>query len=174
MNKPEYILVDELGTIVTAVKTALTLTNLNYQYGYIRELNETLLQWSKNPIDSPKKYPLIWLEQPFTIQRGIPAYFGSVNIRLFIMMGSSKDLKAEQRMDLVYKAVIYPIYRELLNQMSMSPVFLIDSFENIQHTFEDRYFWPNQQEVLKDIIDCSVITISNLQIANNLNCLPKN
>lgn len=61
MNKPEYILVDEVGSVVTAVKAALSLTVLNYQYGYVTELKETLATFDKSEAFADKKFPLIYL-----------------------------------------------------------------------------------------------------------------
>ena len=124
MNQPEYIVVDEIGTVVEAVKTSLGLDVLNYQYGYVEELNETLQQWSKNPDYAPLKFPLVWAMQPFTIVRGEGGIYGSVEgLRIFIINSSGKELKAKDRMENNFKTVIYPIYREFMSQLNLSPAF---------------------------------------------------
>nr|MBA3971805.1 hypothetical protein [Bacteroidota bacterium] len=76
MNDPEYILVDEMDTLVASVKAELSLPVLNYQYGYLRELQETLIEYSKTIQYSALKYPLVWLVQPFTVDRTNGDYFG--------------------------------------------------------------------------------------------------
>jgi hypothetical protein len=175
MNNPEYIIVDEFATLVEAVRIKLELTNLNYQFGYVTELNETLTQWTKSSAYAAKKYPLVWLEQPFTLKRGnSAAYYGTIeSVRVFIIDQSKKSEKAKKRIDNVFKPVIYPIYREILKQININPVFMVQSFELIEHTFTDRYYWGEaQQSVLVDVIDCSIVTFKNLKVNNNLNCVP--
>lgn len=170
MNKPEYIVVDEIGTVVEAVKTSLELDVLNYQYGYVEELNETLQQWSKNPDFAVLKFPLVWAMQPFTIVRGEQGIYGSVEgLRVFIINSSEKTQKAAQRMEDNFKEVIYPIYREFMEQLNVSVAF-VDS-PNRRHRFTDRYWWGEaQQAVLNDVVDCSEISQLELKIHNNQNC----
>lgn len=181
MNNPEYILVDVFGTkdnkdqltggVLHQVKVALNLSVLNYQYGYITELNETLAQWNKNPDFAPLKFPLVWLAQPFTINRTNDGYYGSVeDLRIFIIYGTTKDLKAYQRMDQNFKTVIYPIYRELVNQLENHPA-IVRELAGRKHKFTDRYYWGEQQQsVLNDVVDCSEIRNLQLKIHNNQNC----
>lgn len=162
-----------METIVSSVKTALALQFLNYQYGYITELNETMSQWSKSTVYEPQKFPCVWLMQPFTIDRkhkedGI---YGRVSLRVFIIQQSTKQAKAKKRMTDVFKPVIYPIYRELLNQLDLSVVFATANF--IPHDFTDNYYWGEAQEsVLNDVIDCSEISQLQLSIYDNPNCTP--
>lgn len=186
MNNPEYIVVDEFATVVAAVRQALLLgpdpdrfSVLNYQYGYITELNETLTQWSKTPQTAHDKYPLVWLEEPFTITRGRnPAIYGSINsVRVFIIQSSTKDLKAARRMTDKFKPVIYPIYRELLTQLDLSLPFSMTAaakaVERFEHDFTNRYWWGDAQQAhLNDVVDCSIVTFRNLTVNNNLNCTP--
>jgi hypothetical protein len=172
LNNPEYIVVDELGAVVEAVKTALDLGALNYQYGYVEELNQTLTQWAKDPEYSLLRFPLVWVMQPFTIVRGKPGIYGSVEgLRIFIIQSSQKTLRAAERMEGNFKEVIYPIYRELLNQLNESVAF-VDAPQR-KHRFTDRYYWGEaQQSVLSDVVDCSEISNLELDIHNNQNCPP--
>src|SRR5688500_16342153 len=110
MNNPEYILVDVFAEIVAATRVALGLPVLNYQYGYVTELNETLKQYSETAEYAVKKFPLVWLQQPFTVERGTVGFFGEVkDLRLFIMNASEINLKASERLAGNFKTVIYPI-----------------------------------------------------------------
>lgn len=181
MNKPEYIIVDEFGLIANEIEAVLLalpvppISSLNYQYGYIRELNETLQQWSKTETDRVLKFPLLYLEQPFNVQRSTSAAtYGKLDVvRVFIINETQLNWKAKDRMDNNFKPIIYPIYRELLNQIDLSQAFSTQSADQIEHTFTDRYFWGNdQQNVLNDKIDCSIVTFRNLTVNNNPNCLP--
>lgn len=181
MNKPEYIVVDEMGAVVDAVRVnpdlALLGMVLNYQYGYVKELNEILTQWAETSEHSPKKFPLIWLEQPFNIVRGeSAAYYGRIELmRIFIMMQTDGNYKAADRMANIYKTTLYPIYRELLRQLTLTTAFSTNVLEKIRHTVQDRYFWgEGQASVLDDKVDCMILTIRDLQIQNNFNCTPIN
>lgn len=170
MNNPEYILVDELALVVAKVKAALSLPVLNYQYGYVEELNETLSQWSKSKDHASLKFPLIWVMQPFVIARGDKGFYGSVEgLKIFLINSTDPTLKAPERMTNNFKAVIYPIYRELMEQINRHKAF--ESSYNRKHKFTDRYYWGEQQRsVLNDAVDCSEISALELKIKDNPNC----
>lgn len=181
MNQPQYILVDAFGTkdsndeltagILFEVKTKLGLDVLNYQYGYVDELKETLAQMAKSPEFAAKKYPLVWLVQPFTISRGELGWFGTLeNGRLFIIAPSEKTSKARKRMTAVFKPVIYPIYNEILNQVVISEEFDQLDVDSLSHKITDRYYWgEDQQKVISDVFDCLEISQLKLKIHNNQN-----
>jgi hypothetical protein len=176
LNNPPYYIVDVFSEIVGAVKTGLNLSVLNYQYGYVEELNETLQQWSRTPSFAFQKYPLVWLAQPFTITRGTLGLYGKISdLRLFIITDSQKTLKASERMDQNFKPVIYPIYEELLNQIKLHPAVTLpnDYYGELPHNFTDRYYWGEAQEqVLNDVVDCSEISQLKIEIQNKQDCIP--
>lgn len=172
MNNPEYILVDEIGAVVAAVKSALALPELNYQYGYHTELKETLAAYDKTATYAAKKFPLIWLAQPFTITRDNFLYFGKANnLEVFIINESTQAKKASQRMTDNFKEVIYPIYRELIKQLAKSIAFQESTASSIEHKLTDRYYWgEEQQKIIADVFDCSHVSGLRLTIRNNKNC----
>ena len=175
MDAPEYILTDEMETIVAAVKTALGLSVLNYQYGYITELNETLKQMEAAPAQYQHKFPLVYLAEPFTISRGEERVFGTAKPDLFIINTTDKTWKAKQRMDNNYKPVLLPVYRQLLEEIKKSPVFQYLSTEKIVHTLTKGYYWgENQQSVLNDAVDCLKIGGIELPVTHKSNCLISN
>lgn len=162
----EYILTDELQTVTTAVKTELDIPVLNYQYGYVEELNETLKQWEASTTQSPLKFPLVWLAEPFTVNHSdkeVPG--GEADFELFIINKSSKEWKASQRMTNNFKPVIYPIYESLLNQIALSPVFNVTAKDFIKHKYTNRYYFgENNKSVLNDVVDCMRLSISKLPL----------
>lgn len=173
MNNPEYIPVDIFSEIVANVQTALVLETLNYQYGYITELNETLQSWNKTPEFASKRFPLVYLVQPFPITRGLSGFYGKAVFNLFVINTTTKIKKAADRMTDNFKPVIYPIYRELLNQIDLHEAFSTQGVPSIVHNFTDNYYWgEKQQSVLNDIVDCSQISGLTLMINNNSNCKP--
>ena len=167
MNNPEYILVDEIETVVSAVKTALSLPVLNYQYGYITELNETLNEYSKTAEYKALKFPLVWLSQPFTIRRDSFGYYGKVKIDLFIFNKTDVNLKAEDRMTNNFKPTINPIARELIIQISKSRAFNENAPGKIVHEETDRYYWDGINPTITDIVDWKILKGVELTIKNN-------
>lgn len=171
MNKPPYIVVDVFDDIVKAValKTGLY---INYLYGYVNELSETLQQWSESPSKYEMKYPLVWLSQPFTITEGKQiGIFGEIDeLRIFIITDSDKNYKAQERMTKSYKPILYPIMEELKTQIPLSKAFQgYNSSLNVKQT--DRYYWgENQKNMLNDVVDIIELKISGIKIQNNLNC----
>ena len=170
MNTPPYILVDEFAAIVTATKVALGLPNINYMYGYLSEVRENLAQATTAGGNfATTKFPLVWLVQPFTIERGENGMFGDTRVNVLIITGSDINWKAKQRMDNNYKPIIYPIYEELLNQINIAS----DVFEGVtirEHSFTDRYYWGGGDKVIDDIFDCSEISGLTLRIQDKQNC----
>jgi len=180
MNDPEYILVDEFGTkdendilvggVLKQVQKNLGIPSLNYQYGTIEELNETLAQWGKDPDFAQRKFPLVWLVQPFTLARGYTAVFARVKggLRLFIIVGTDDTLKAKDRMAEKFKPLIYPILRQLLVELNNHPAIQLEFNRGFEAT--DRYWFSDQQKEINDKVDCLEITGLQIGINNNQNC----
>ncbi len=179
MNNPEYILVDEIGTLVSQASANLIAdgvltTAINYQYGYLHELKTKLQQASTMQAFARLKYPLLWLVQPFSIKRVNGDYFGDTQVRFFIIQQSEAALFAEQRMEVSFKPILYPIYRELISQFNSASHLFENTMNAAQeHTITDRYYWgENQQEQIDDIFDCMEVSGLQLKIKNNPNCEP--
>lgn len=173
MNNPEYILNEELSTVVAATKTALALPVLNFQYGFIEELNETLNQMEKDPAQSELKFPLVWLEEPYVMNRDEAAFFGEASVNIYIINSTTKTWKAFERMDNNYKPILYPIYRELIKQIPISVAFGATVEQGQKHTITKGYYWgDSQKSVLNDAVDCLKIGAFGIQINNNNNCTP--
>lgn len=173
MNNPEYILTDVFAEIATAIKAELALDVLNYQFGYITSLNQTLAQWAKMQDFAKLKFPCIWLQQPFTIARDInPQFYGKTrDLRIFIMTSTQVKLSPSDHMEQVFKPTLFPVYRELLRQMDFHLAFSTQSPDQIAHLKTDRYWWgADQQSEIVDVVDCVEILFTELLINNNQNC----
>ena len=178
MNQPEYILVDEIETLVANASTQLIsdgvlTTAINYQYGYLEELKTKLQQASVVQSYARLKYPLIWIVQPFQVRRVNGEYYGDTSLRLFIIQQSEAGLFAEQRMANTFKPILYPIYRKVMGELENNRVFDRPIDGSFVHTVTDRYYWgEEQQEKIDDIFDCMEISGLQLKIKNNPNCEP--
>lgn len=180
MNDPEYILVDVFGIkdendiltegILRKVQVNLGISVLNYQYGTIEELNETLAQWTKDPDFAQRKFPLVWLVQPFTLKRGFTDVFAKVDggLRLFIIVGTEADIKAKDRMRDKFKPIIYPIIRQLMTELNNDNAIQFEFNRALQIT--DRYWFTEQQNEITDKVDCAEISGLQIAINNNSNC----
>lgn len=179
MNEPEYIIVDEIREVVASTSVALTANDaatfpnpINYQHGYITELNETLRQWESDPNKYNLKFPLVWLAKPFTVKRGEANFYGSLNgVKLFIITSSDKNYKDSERESNSYNPILRPIYRELIKQFMLSTVFDMGKMGEPLHSVTDRPYWgESQQSVLNDIVDVLEISGLDLKINDNNNC----
>lgn len=171
MNAPEYILIDGIASIIDRVKTDLLLPVLDFKYGYLSELKVYLQQVSQD--DPSKKYPLIWVRYPFTIDHGgrQASFYGKTsNLTVFIIAESNKDRTAERRMTEVFKPVIYPIYRSFMRMLNDSTSVGIAYEVDRSYRTTDRFYWgEEQQKEIDDIIDCMEISNLEITIHNNLN-----
>lgn len=181
MNNPEYFITDIMREVV-ALTAQLLIDDpkevnfqdgfeINYQFGYVTELNQLMVNWSKLDAFAAKKYPLIWFRQPVTIIRDSPNYYGRIdNATLFIIQQTDKNIRAEERMETVFKPKIYPIYRKLFEAMNLvSDKITMEYFR--PHNLVDRYYWgTGQAEEINDAVDCLEINSIKLIIENNQNC----
>lgn len=183
MNKPPYVLVDVLGQkdvddsliggVIRQVQIAVGIGNLNYQYGYVTELNETLSQWVTDPELQTRMFPCVWIVQPFTLQRGENSVYARVvgGLRIIIMVSTDQELKAKDRMTQKFKPLIYPIYEAVMEELNKDTA--IQYVPNRPHNFTDRYYWPEQSKELSQVVDCSEISGLEFSLNNNPNCIPQ-
>lgn len=180
MNNPAYIATEEMGIVVENTRLALEARFpgewpvLNYQIGYVSELNQTLQQFARTKTYAEIKFPCFWFAQPFSMFRGESGWYASLtDMRAFIIMETGKNYKALERMEKVFKPVIYPIYNEWLIQLKKHPAFFVPQTSLLQHKIVDRFFWgEKQQTVITDIVDVREISGFDMKLNNNPNCDP--
>lgn len=147
-----------------------------YMYGHVSEIVDRLKSMNASPDHKDKKYPLIALFQDFKVVRGEKlSMYGSASLNIIIATLTQPQYLAEQRYTLNFKPVLYPIYNELLNQLSLHAQFYFK--HPIQHTEIDRLYWGkeglygNNGNIFNDYIDA--IEIQNLQVEiKNKICSP--
>jgi len=173
MSSNEYILTDEMETVVTAVKADLQLPVLNYQYGYVEELIQTLKQMEASPGQFDSKYPLVWVAEPYIMDRTDPSVYGIAECDVFIINTSQKDWKAKERMQYNFKPVIIPIYLSILQQIPANPAFSHTDGMVPKHRTVNRYYFSEQgKTILTDVVDCRKISGLKLRIAFKPDCKP--
>lgn len=170
MNTPPYIVTEIFTSIVADISAKLN-TPISAHFGYVEELNETLIQMSKSPEKFDKKFPLIWLMEPFTLYAEPFIYARIDELRMFIMTDSRKEWKSYQRKENTFKPVLYPIRDELIKQMSSRPEFSnYEAEKNFKLT--DHYYWGEDgKNVLNDIVDTISVRFQKVPVRNNKNCV---
>lgn len=173
MTTDQYILTDELETVVAAVKAALGLSVLNYQYGEVEELNETLKQWEADPAKFNLKFPLVWVAEPYKISHKEVGIYGIAEVNIFVINQTKKDWKAKEREDNNFKPVIRPIYKELMNQICLSTSFDHPFFKWPDHDeWKRSYLGENRQSTLNDVVDAMKISGMKIRIHEKQSCSP--
>jgi hypothetical protein len=130
-------LVDSFKTVVGKVSENLTerlqlvdakIEGVHYEHGTILEVNETLKAKDKSTANRFKKYPMVCLFTGFEERKtnGIVEY----SIDLGIFHHTKKEQRTTDRYESVFKPILYPVYEELIKQLS----------------FSGRFFWPGYME----------------------------
>lgn len=179
-SKPIYI-VDFVGEVVAKTQTAVlaelqaadaSITGINYMYGGFKEITGTLTQMTQ--VNAPK-YPLFYLYMPFEESKGSQVGIDDVtNVRIIIGMWSDPVQKANERYINNFKKILYPVYMEFLNQLSLDKRFASNGAALIPHRKTDWPYWggdnpPEGANPFNDWVD--VIEVKDLRLQTYLkNC----
>lgn len=177
----KYGTYDSLLEAIQANETAVfnkpsKIETINYQHGSKIELIETLAQMDKSPDARFEKYPLVYLVQDFTEDRGKDsAVYAEVSLNIIIAHQTKADYKISNRMEKVFKPVIYPIYEQLLKYIAKSKWIHEAHKDTIRHRKTDRAYWGrrsvggNDANKLSDYLDAMELENVALKI-NFSNC----
>lgn len=168
-------IVDLFGEVVNKVNDNLVsdlkekdelITGVHYMHGHILEIINILTQKDQSEEYRFKKYPLVALLQDFE-ERQTYEYV-EANLNVLIIKGTMEDYTAGQRYDFNFRPFLYPIYQELLKQLSKTGYILSYAPQRIHHTKIDRVFWGaqgrygNTANIGNDFLDA--IEIKNLKL----------
>jgi len=176
--KPIYI-VDQIGEVVARTNTAVLaelqavspgIIGLNYQYGYYKEVVKVLTQMTTAGADG-HKYPLVWLYMPITLSKGAQPGLNDVSpLRIiFAMINSDVNMRVKDRYENNFKKILYPVYLEFMNQLSLDSRIVNVDQGLIAHTQTDLPYWggdanaPEEANPFGDWVDIIEIRITNLQ-----------
>lgn len=168
---PDLLPVIQANETLALGKTLIN--TIDYQYGHVKELIATLFQYDKSQGLKYTKYPLVYLLMDFAEKRGYEVgFYGVININLILIHQTDPSYKMTDRMNNVFRPVLYPIYYSLLNAIADSPWINENDPQMIKHTKIDRGFWGTEAmdaTVLNDYVDAIDITNMQLTILSN-NC----
>jgi len=143
-----------------------------YMAGHLQEIQNRLLNKSKDKIEKYTKYPLIVLrlDTPETVESNV-SYF---NLNIIIVTQTEKNINAEDRVTEIFEPILYPLYEAFINAIVDSGLFMFDGDPSMpDHVKIDRPYWgtvgpnANQSNEMSDPLDA--IEIINLKI-NRVNC----
>lgn len=189
MSNPTYI-VDIIGEVVQgftpdvlpiikanelAVLGTTLIDTIDYQYGHVIELIQTLSQYDKTDNYRRIKYPLVFLAMDFPEKRGKPDWYATAVLNIIIAHQTDSMDKIGDRMRKVFKPVLYPIYYALLDGLAAHDLINENTADILSHTKFDRGYMGtikdsgNIANRLNDYVDAIEIVNLNLTILNN-NC----
>jgi hypothetical protein len=111
-----------------------------YMYGHRLEIANRLNEKEKDSVFKYQKYPLIALRMDIGESKSYDMIDYSLN--LAILNFTEKGYNAEQRMEKVFKPILYPLYKMFLTQLVNCGLFFYsDNLDCPEHTKYDRPYW---------------------------------
>ena len=165
------VIEDIIGQAVKEAEESLRLrTNsdisINFCYGTLREIVGVLNDLGKAKV---KKYPLIALIEPFS--QSVDNSGIHLSPRFLIATYTKKTLKADQRLEVNYRPVLFPIYEAFIEQLKTKtrssglPHTLINHFELGRESLSGY-----DAATLNDHVDVIEIKDVDLYFKENNNC----
>lgn len=161
---------DLVGEVVAKTSTAIG-KDVYYDYGHYQEVVKNLDEKDKSIVNKAK-YPLVWLVMDFEERMSSKSgAYAEVDLQLIIAIDTSVTYTMQDRRDINFLPVLYPLYAELLNQFSINKSFSNPYF--MEHTKIDRPYWGVQSglgngtaNLFNDFIDA--IQIKGLRLNVNV------
>jgi len=185
MSAPFWI--DVFDTIVTDVRNDATKPGVGvmpvdapyYEYGHPLDVINKLKQKDTHSSLKFKKYPLIALFQDFTENMGYNQTMRSSaeGLNIVICTNTRAELNAEERYNLNFRTILYPLYDLLIKHLVLSHEFLNTDPGLIPHQKIDRLYWGrsglygNEGNIFNDYIDAIEIQNLQLDLALRKNCI---
>lgn len=152
------------------------ISTINYAYGHPKELIGTLAQLDRTTQLKFTKYPLVYLLMDFAEDRNkMLGSYASVNLNIILLHQTDDTYKMEERMNYVFKPVLYPIYYALLRGITEHRLVNEGDPQELRHKKFDRGYWGREAiggtdgNQLNDYVDALDITNLQFTILNN-NC----
>lgn len=112
---------------------------LNYIFGSARYIKEKLDKYSKVPVTSENKFPLVALFCPVTEKRDNPDYYSKVTVNIIIACSSTKNWSNERRLQASFINILRPIYNRLITVLLNDDRFDIKYENIIPHEYSENY-----------------------------------
>lgn len=166
------IIEDMIGDVVAKMRTLGGVDTPYYQYGHIAEISDILKNMEGDPVNRDRKFPLVILrlDNPGEVDGDVVRW----NLNIAIVTFTDSGYRAPERLENVFKPVLFPLYDLLMEALTLSPHFSWDG-EYPKHTKIDRYYWGstsgfrNVKQIFDDPTDA--IELINLKLNSRIkNC----
>jgi hypothetical protein len=181
-NRNPIYVVDIIGAVVSATEAALkedptsylstSSRVLNYIYGDNDEINKQMQLLSQGKDSKSKKFPLVALILPLKIIDG--EYWQVPMMKLVIATETDGGLLFPDRYTQSFKPVLYPVYYELITQLTYKSNQSDPANFPPSVTEVPKYVPTVQKDktdgIVNTIVDALVIEIPNTKFFSPLNC----
>lgn len=124
-------------------RTAIALTrDLYFEYGHETEISRIIQSKDRSITMQDKKFPVIWLVMDFVERFDELGEVELPDLNIIIATQTRIDDSTRERYEKNFKQVLYPIYVEFLNQMTISGYF---GGTNYPHDKIDRPLWDGAE-----------------------------
>ncbi len=169
LNNPEYFLPDVIKEVVAWAALEMGIA-LNFDHGYVEEINQRLVKKNATTAGKLKKFPLVWLVAPFKSRKGESFdIFGKYKLRLLIVVNSKKDSYTHDRFEANYKPLLSKIARKVIEGLNENAAVKSEIIRAHDETYNA--FWGERQKsVFDDVVDVLELDELEIEILNNQNC----
>lgn len=137
--------------------------NVYFDYGLQNDVANNIYKKTTQAV--PGTFPLVWLVMNFSEVRGKRIdKFSDDSPSLIIAMPTKPEYTMQQRVDISFKPRLFPIYLEVLNQISVEATLSAPAPEMIEHTKIDLPYWgggdtpaTSTKNLFKNFIDAILI-----------------
>lgn len=136
-------------------------------YGHMIQVIQMLTVKGKHDDYKFKMYPLVVLLMDFEERPGGFAYEYIISPRFLILHNSKREYKPADRYTNIFKTVLYPIYRLLLEEIAANPMIHQSFVDELEVTKYDRVFWGSEKAAtqLNNYLDgIDVFRIKDLKV----------
>lgn len=134
--------------------------------------------WKDVDKEEMKNNPVVWLIMPFVEKVGNLAYaYEASGIEIAIFMRTDPAFTQQERDDQVFKPILFPVYDELLKQLSKRKEFGMPNIKDLTHKRIVHPYWglgepggPSAPNTHKKFVDS--IRIVELKLNVKRVCLP--
>lgn len=150
---------------------------INYLFGDWSQIAKGMDILSKHRITEKEKYPLLALFTPIIEEKTDYRYYCTASLSMMIATRTLSDYTNEQRLDISYKKLLYPVYEALLKEIKNEKRFDFGSMQLVKHTYSDnmRYgsrgvYGADGKKPFADLFDGIDISDLEIKVKKEQNC----
>jgi hypothetical protein len=145
------------------------IVSVNYKFGYWPIVAQELINEAKSKTLDGQRYPLIFLNADFSEQM-IDYRKIRINPTLYIITQTLMNYTVQQRLDNVYKPILYKIYKVFMVALRNSHKFWLFEAE-FMHTRTDLFYLQNlsaEQNKINAIVDAIELKFPSLDMIKSV------